>query len=91
MIVTLALPKGFEDPNIDPMTSPVWVDSDGVEYWVASGFLEPMIDEDTLEVIEYVTSDPVAADPYRVNVITEIDGLIALSMMGLTVVESNEV
>ena len=88
MIVTLALPKGFEDPNIDPLTAPVWVDSDGVEYLVASGFLEPKVDEDTLEVTEYVTSDPVTADPYRVNVVTDVDGLTALGLMGLTPKES---
>lgn len=78
MIVTLALPKGIEDPNLDPLTAPVWVDSDGVEYLVASGLLEG----------EYVTSDPVLADPYRANVVVGMDGLTALSLMGLTVKES---
>ena len=88
MIVTLALPKGFEDPNLDPLTAPVWVDSDGVEYMVASGFLEPKVDEETLEVIEYVTSDPVLANPYRANIVVGMDGLTALGLMGLTVKES---
>ena len=87
MIVTLALPKGFEDPNLDPVTAPVWVDSDGVEYKVASGILEPKVDEETFEVIEYVTSDPVLADPYRANVVVGMDGLTALNLMGLTMKE----
>lgn len=71
--VTIACPPGFTDPNVDPATAPIWVDADGVEYLVASGFMEG-----------YITSDPIQASPKRVNVVVGMSGLDALSAMGLT-------
>ena len=84
MIVTIALPTSFEDPNVDSSTAPVWIDAAGTEYLVVSGFLDPNVDEETLEVIEYETSDPIEAQPDRINVVVEMNGLAALAAMGLS-------
>ena len=73
-ITTLACPPSMSDPNIDPATAPVWVDAEGNQYLVASGFLDG----------EYVTSDPILAEPYRINAVVEMAGLDALAAMGLT-------
>lgn len=71
--VTIACPPGFTDPNVDPATAPVWVDANNNEYQVASGLLDG-----------YTTSDPILAQPDRVNVVVGMDGLVALAAMGLT-------
>ena len=71
--VTIACPPGFTDPNVDPATAPIWVDANNIEYQVASGLLDG-----------YTTSDPILAQPDRVNVIVGMDGLAALAAMGLT-------
>lgn len=74
--VTIACPLGLTDPNVDPETSPVW--TDGVnDYLVASGPMEG-----------YETSDPIQAQPDRVNVVVGMSGLNALAAMGLVVKES---
>lgn len=73
-ITTLACPPSMSDPNIDPATAPVWVDAEGNQYLVASGYLDG----------EYVTSDPIAAEPDRINVVVGMNGLDALAAMGLT-------
>lgn len=73
-ITTIACPPGYTDPNVDPAVAPIWVDADGVEYLVASGMVEGM----------YETSDPILAEPDRVNVVVGMDGLSALAAMGLT-------
>lgn len=73
-IVTIALPPGFEDPNVDPATAPVWVDASGNEYLVASGLLDG----------EYEASDPVPAQPDRENIVLGMSGLDALAAMELT-------
>ena len=73
-ITTLACPPSMSDPNIDPATAPVWVDAEGNQYLVASGFLDG----------EYVTSDPILAEPDRINAVVEMAGLDALAAMGLT-------
>jgi hypothetical protein len=90
-ITTIACPPGFTDPNVVE-NAPIWIDANGVEYAVASGPLEGYIleeDGDTLEegaeIIPYVTSDPIEAQPNRVNVVVGMDGLTALAIMGLTV------
>ena len=73
--VTIACPEGFIDPNVDPTTSPVW--TDGVnDYQIASGLLEG-----------YVASDPIQAQPDRVNVVVGMSGLDALAAMGLSAKE----
>ena len=72
-ITTLACPPSISDPNIDPATAPVWVDAEGNQYLVASGFLDG----------EYETSDPILAEPDRLNVVVVMDGLSALAEMGL--------
>ena len=71
--VTIACPPGFTDPNVDPATAPIWGDANNIEYQVASGLLDG-----------YTTSDPILAQPDRVNVIVGMDGLAALAAMGLT-------
>lgn len=71
--VTIACPPGFTDPNVDPATAPIWVDANNIEYQVASGLLDG-----------YTTSDPILAQPDRVNVIVGMDGLSALAAIGLT-------
>lgn len=74
--VTIACPHGFTDPNVDPATAPIW--TDGVnDYQVASGPMEG-----------YITSDPIAAQTDRVNVVVGMGGLEALAAMGLTVKEN---
>lgn len=75
-IVTIACPPGFTDPNVDPATAPIWLDANGIEYQVASGLLEG-----------YTTTEPIQAQPDRVNVVVGMDGLDALAAMGLTVKE----
>lgn len=71
-VTTIACPQGFIDPSINQETAPVW--TDGVnDYLVASGCREG-----------YVTSDPVKAQPDRVNVVVGMSGLDALAAMGLT-------
>lgn len=78
-IVTIACPPNYTDPNVED-NAPIWVDANGVEYQVASGPLEG-----------YVTSDPIEAQPNRVNVVVGMDGLAALDVMGLTVKEVTDV
>ena len=73
-ITTLACPPDMTDPNIDPATAPIWVDADGSEYMVASGYLDG----------DYVTSDPILAEPDRINAVVGMNGLDALAAMGLT-------
>jgi len=72
---TIACPPGFTDPNVDPATAPIWTDGT-TDYQVASGPLDG-----------YTTSDPIQAQPDRVNVVVGMDGLDALAAMGLTVKE----
>jgi len=74
MIITIALPPGMTDPNVNPDTAPTWLDGDGNPYLVASGLLEG----------DYTTSDPITAQPDRINVVVGMDGLEALSAMGLS-------
>lgn len=71
-IVTIACPPGLADPNVAE-TAPIWIDANGVEFRVASGLLEG-----------YAPTEPVAAQPGRVNVVTGMDGLSALAAMGLS-------
>lgn len=71
-VVTIACPPGLADPNVAE-GAPVWVDAGGFEYRVASGLLEG-----------YAATEPVAAQPGRVNVVIGMDGLTALAAMGLS-------
>lgn len=73
-ITTIACPPSFTDPNVDPATAPIWTDGT-TDYQVASGILDG----------EYVTSDPITAQPDRVNVVVGMNGLDALAAMGLVV------
>ena len=75
-VTTIACPPGFTDPNVDPATAPIWTDGT-TDYQVASGPLEG-----------YTTSDPIQAQPDRVNVVVGMNGLDALAAMGLTVKEA---
>lgn len=72
-ITTLACPVDMEDPNINPATAPMWLDADENVYLVASGYLDG----------EYVTSDPILAEPDRINAVVGMMGLDALAAMGL--------
>lgn len=71
-VVTIACPPGFTDENVAE-TAPIWTDANGVEFRVASGLLEG-----------YEPTEPGPATPDRVNIVTGLDGLAALAMMGLT-------
>lgn len=71
-VTTIACPPGFTDPYVDSQTAPIWVDAKGVEYKIASGPLSG-----------YETSDPIKARIDRVNIVVGVDGLQALSLMGL--------
>lgn len=83
-ITTIACPVGMEDPNVNPATAPIWFDADNDPYFIASGYVEG----------EYITSDPIEAQPDRINVVVGMDGLTALNLMGLVpseiVVEESE-
>jgi hypothetical protein len=83
-IVTIACPPTFTDSNVVE-NAPIWLDANGVEYAVASGLLDGYTLEEDGEIIPYVTSDPIEAQPDRVNVIVGMNGLAALAAMGLTV------
>ena len=89
-ITTIACPSGFTDPNVAE-NAPIWLDANGVEYAVASGLLDGYTLEEGAEIIPYVTSDPIEAQPDRVNVVVGMDGLTALAAMGLTVKEVTDV
>lgn len=80
-LVTIACPVSLYDESIDVETAPIWQDTEGKLYYVASGALEGL----------YETSEPVLAIPTRINVVVGVDGLTALAMMGLSLkeVESN--
>jgi hypothetical protein len=71
---TIACPPGFTDPNVAE-NAPIWTDGT-TDYQVASGPLDG-----------YTTSDPIQAQPDRVNVVVGMNGLDALAAMGLTVKE----
>jgi hypothetical protein len=73
---TIACPPGFTDQNVAE-NAPIWTDGT-TDYQVASGPLEG-----------YTTSDPIQAQPDRVNVVVGMDGLAALAAMGLTVKEDD--
>jgi hypothetical protein len=72
-VTTIACPPGFTDPNVNSATAPIWTDGT-TDYQVASGPLEG-----------YTTSDPIQAQPDRVNVVVGMNGLDALAAMGLAV------
>lgn len=71
-IVTIACPPGFTDPNVAD-NAPIWTDGT-TDYQVASGPLEG-----------YEATDPILAQPDRVNVVVGMDGLDAIAAMGLVV------
>ncbi len=77
-IVTIACPPGFTDENIVE-TAPIWTDGT-TDYQVASGLLEG-----------YTTSDPIEAQPDRINIVVGMDGLAALATMGLTLKQSIDI
>ena len=58
----------------DPQYAPIWTDGT-TDYLVASG-----LSDEPLE-----TSDPITAQPDRVNIVVGMDGLAALEAMGLVV------
>lgn len=81
-IVTIAVTealniKGQDDEGnpiywVDPTYAPIWTDGT-TDYLVSSG----MSDE------PYETSDPITAQPDRVNIVVYMEGLPALAAMGL--------
>ena len=73
-ITTIACHISMTDPNIDPNNSPVWVDTNNNEYYIASSVLEG----------EYVQSDPLLATPTAITVAINMDCLEALNAMGLS-------
>ena len=71
-VTTIACPPGFTDPNVAE-NAPIWTDGT-TDYQVASGPLEG-----------YTTTEPIQAQPDRVNVVVGMNGLDALAAMGLVV------
>lgn len=83
-IVTIAVVPALnkrEDGTFwcDPTYAPIWTDGK-TDYLVSSG-----LSDEPLE-----TSDPIAAQPDRVNIVVGMDGLAALAAMGLTVKPTTE-
>lgn len=86
-IVTIAVvaslnERGVDDQGnptfwVDPTYAPIWTDGT-TDYLVSSG-----LSDEALE-----TSDPIAAQPDRVNIVVDMDGLQALAEMGLTAKET---
>ena len=72
-ITTMACPITMTDPNIDPASSPVWVDASGNQYYIASGVLDG----------DYQNTYPVPAEPDRINIVLDMDALDALAAMEL--------
>lgn len=80
-IVTIAVTEALnikEDGSfwVDPTYAPIWTDGT-TDYLVSSG----VSDE------PYETSDPITAQPDRVNIAVFMEGLSALAAMGLQVKE----
>lgn len=73
-ITTIACPINMADPNIDPETSPIWVDADNNKYYIASSVLNG----------DYTQSDSLLATPNAISVAINMNCLEALSAMGLT-------
>lgn len=63
----------------DPQYAPIWTDGKN-DYLVSSG-----LSDEALE-----TSDPIKAQPDRVNIVVGMDGLAALAAMELTVKDTPE-
>lgn len=74
---TIACPAGFTDPNVAE-NAPIWTDGT-TDYQVASGPLEG-----------YTTTEPIQAQPDRVNVVVGMNGLDALAAMGLVVKDGED-
>jgi hypothetical protein len=81
--VTIACPIGLSDTNVDPATAPIWTDGTN-DYHVASGQLEGYAVEGEDMLTSYVTSEPILAQPNRVNVLVGMGGLESLAAMGLS-------
>ncbi len=84
MRITLACPTSLDYSEINKQTAPIWVDAVGNEYYVASGILPAQIDNNG-NIIDWVDTNPVTANPTQITVVTQLDGLAALALMGLTV------
>ena len=78
-IITIACPRGFTDPNVDPATATIFTDGT-MDYHVASGLLEG-----------YTTTEPLQAQAGRVNVIVGMNGLDALAAMGLVLKDIEDI
>ena len=76
-IVTIACPPNYTDPNVVE-NAPIWTDGT-IDYRVASGLLDG-----------YTTTEPIQAQPDRVNVVVGMDGLDALAAMGLMVKDDED-
>lgn len=77
-IVTIAVVAALNEREdgtfwCDPQYAPIWTDGT-TDYLVASG-----LSDEPLE-----TSDPIQAQPDRVNIVVGMDGLQALAEMELT-------
>ncbi len=70
-VVTITCPIGLEHQEVLP-DAPIWVDSLGNEYRVASGIIEG------IEPTEFTV-----ATPDKITVVVGVDGVTALAMMGL--------
>lgn len=73
-ITTVAVPIAMTHSFVDQATAPVWIDSLGNQYQIASGMLANPID----------STDHTVATPNQITVIVGVEGLTALAQMGLT-------
>lgn len=83
-IVTIAVVASLnerEDGTLwcDPQYAPIWTNGTD-DFLVSSG-----LSDEPLE-----TSDPIAAQPDRVNIVVGMEGLAALAEMGLTPKEATD-
>lgn len=72
MATTIACPINQQHQEINPDTAPIWVDSFGNEYLVASG------------VIQGEPTEHTVATPEKITIISNMEGLDALFLMGLS-------
>jgi hypothetical protein len=69
------LTDGTVEYWVDPQYAPIWTDGT-TNYLVSSGNYNELLQ----------STSPVEAEPNRVNIVVDMDGLSALALMNLTVV-----
>lgn len=72
MIVTIACPISMTHDGVNPSVAPIWFDSQGNKYYVASGIIDGCVETEHKKAV-----------PDLVTVIFGLEGLETLSEMGL--------